>query len=495
MALTLNTNVSSLSIQRSLNETTRALETSMQRLSTGYRINSAKDDAAGLQISNRLSSQISGMQVAIRNANDGISLAQTAEGALQQSTSILQRMRDLALQASNGSNSINERSALQQEVSQLQQELGRIAETTSFAGRKLLDGSYGSRSFQVGAEAFETIAVNLGNYGVNRLGTNTRDLVNGSIGSLGLDQLGGLLEQNGDVADNEVSGELTIYGRSTVSFTVQGTAKSIAESINKRSEVSGVTADARTLVQLSFSEDDTYNFELYGANTDAVNIRGKVEYGDLGELAWAINAEKNTTGISARIEEGKLWLVSEAGDDIVLESFLSEENGSAVIHAFDYSGENELTSAAATLNDDSSVRAIGVVRLSSSNSFSTEVNGLTVDGSTVRNFSSLGTLSDINLLTDIDAQLAIGVIDGALSLIDSARADLGAVQNRLEYTIANLANSAENLSAARSRIRDTDYAAEVSELVRRQILQQAATSMLAQANQRPQAILTLLQSL
>lgn len=156
MALTLNTNVSSLSIQRSLNETTRALEASMQRLSTGYRINSAKDDAAGLQIANRLSSEISGMRIAVRNANDGISLAQTAEGALQQSTLILQRMRDLALQAANGSNSIDDRSALQQEVLELKQELGRIAETTSFAGRKLLDGSYGSSALQVGANAFET---------------------------------------------------------------------------------------------------------------------------------------------------------------------------------------------------------------------------------------------------------------------------------------------------------------------------------------------------
>ena len=155
MALTL-TNASSLSIQRSLSETSRALDVSMQRLSTGYRINSAKDDAAGLQIANRLTSQISGLGVAVRNANDGISLAQTAEGALQQSTNILQRMRDLALQAASGANGLSERSALQEEVAQLQQELTRIAETTSFAGRKLLDGSFGSQLFQVGANAFCT---------------------------------------------------------------------------------------------------------------------------------------------------------------------------------------------------------------------------------------------------------------------------------------------------------------------------------------------------
>jgi flagellin len=495
MALTLNTNVSSLSIQRSLNETTRALETSMQRLSTGYRINSAKDDAAGMQIANRMSSEISGMRIAVRNANDGISLAQTAEGALQQSTLILQRMRDLALQAANGSNSIDDRSALQQEVLQLKQELGRIAETTSFAGRKLLDGSYGSSALQVGANAFETIAVSLGNFGVKRIGVNSRDLVNGTTGVLAADQLGGLLEQNGAIPDNEVSGELTIYGRATAKFAVEGSAKSVASSINKRAETTGVTADARTLVQLSFSEDDTYSFELYGSNSEAVSIRGKVEGGDLSLLAEAINAEKGSTGISARIEEGKLWLVSEAGDDIVLDDFLSEENGTAVIQAFDYNGEDELTNALATLDDDSSVRAVGVVRMSSNNAFSTEADGITVDGSTTQNFSRLESVDDIDLLTDVGAQLSIGVIDGALSLIDGARAELGAVQNRLEYTIASLENTAENLSAARSRIRDTDYAAELSELVRRQILQQAATAMLAQANQRPQAILSLLQGL
>ena len=153
MALTVNTNVASLNTQRNLNSSSKGLDTSLQRLSTGYRINSAKDDAAGLQIANRLTSQITGLGVATRNANDGISLAQTAEGALQQSTGILQRMRDLALQSANGSNGATERAALQGEVAQLQQELNRIADTTSFGGRKILDGSFGSQSFQVGANA------------------------------------------------------------------------------------------------------------------------------------------------------------------------------------------------------------------------------------------------------------------------------------------------------------------------------------------------------
>lgn len=495
MALTLNTNVSSLFIQRSLNESSRALETSMQRLSTGYRINSAKDDAAGMQIANRMSSEISGLRVATRNANDGISLAQTAEGALQQSTNILQRMRDLALQAANGSNTGRERSALQEEVAQLQQELTRIAETTSFAGRKLLDGSYGSQAFQVGANAFETIAIGLGNFRADTLGSNVSDLVNGVFGAAASDQLGGLLEQTGALPDNDVSAELTIAGRDTASFAVAGSAKAVARTINRHSETTGVTADARTVLQLTFSEDDSYMFDLYGSNADAISIRAEVKDGDLGLLAAAVNAKAGSTGITARVEGDKLWLVSEGGDDIALESFLSDGTGTAVAQNFDYIGEDELTAAVATLDDDSSMRAIGVVRLSSSKTFSSQADAATLNGSVTSSASALKTISQVDLLSDIGAQTAIGMIDGALSGIDSARADLGAVQNRLEYTIANLDNVAENLSAARSRIRDTDYAAEFSIMVKNQILQQLATALLAQANQRPQAILSLLQGL
>lgn len=494
MALTL-TNVSSLSIQRSLSETSRALDVSMQRLSTGFRINSAKDDAAGLQIANRLTSQISGLGVAVRNANDGISLAQTAEGALQQSTNILQRMRDLALQAANESNAISERSALQDEVAQLQQELTRIAETTSFAGRKLLDGSFGSQAFQVGANAFESIAIGLGNYRSDSLGSNVRDLVNGTLGAATSDQLGGVLEQPGALPDNDVSTQLTIAGRATVTFAVAGSARAVARAINRQSETTGVTADARTALQLTFSADDVYSFDLYGANSEAVSIHAEVKDGDLGLLTEAINAKAVTTGISARVEGGKLWLVSEGGDDIALESFLSDATGTATAQNFDYLGEEELTAALATLDDDSALRAIGVVRLSSGKAFSSQAAATTLDGSVASNTSSLERVSEVDLLTTIGAQTAIGMIDGALSGIDSARAELGAVQNRLEYTIANLENVAENLSAARSRIRDTDYAAEVSILVKNQILQQAATALLAQANQRPQAILSLLQGL
>ncbi|MDI5843616.1 flagellin, partial [Shewanella xiamenensis] len=172
MAITVNTNVTSLKSQKNLNGANNALQTSMERLSSGLRINSAKDDAAGLQISNRLTSQINGLDVAQRNANDGISIAQTAEGAMQTSTDILQRMRDLSLQSANGSNSTEDRAAMQKELSALQTELTRIADTTSFGGQKLLDGTYGTQKFQVGANANETISVSLMDVAANKIGNN-----------------------------------------------------------------------------------------------------------------------------------------------------------------------------------------------------------------------------------------------------------------------------------------------------------------------------------
>ena len=377
----------------------------------------------------------------------------------------------------------------------MQQELTRIAETTSFAGRKLLDGSFGSQAFQVGANAFETIAVGLGNFRSDTLGSNVSDLVNGVFGAAASDQLGGLLEQTGALPDNDVSAELTIVGRDTATFAVAGSARAVARTINRNNEVTGVAADARTVLQLSFSEDDTYTFDLSGSNAEAVSIRADVQNGDLGMLADAINAKAGSTGITARVEGDKLWLVSENGDDITLESFLSDDTGTATAQNFDYLGKDELTAAVATLDDDSALRAIGVVRLSSSKSFSSQADAATLNGSVASSGSNLKTVSQLDLMSDVGAQTAIGVIDGALSGIDSTRADLGAVQNRLEYTIANLENVAENLSAARSRIRDTDYAAEFSIMVKNQILQQVATALLAQANQRPQAILSLLQGL
>jgi len=233
MALTVNTNVASLNTQRNLSTSSNALSTSLQRLSTGSRINSAKDDAAGLQISNRLTSQVNGLGVAVRNANDGISLAQTAEGALQQSTNILQRMRDLSLQSANGSNSTTERQALSQEVNQLKEELNRIADTTTFGGQKLLSGEFGTKQFQVGANANETIGVTLNSAGADKIGANRRDLAGTGVGKVLASAAAGV---QATAAIGGAAADLTITGSNGVTKATgnigAGSAADAAKAIN-----------------------------------------------------------------------------------------------------------------------------------------------------------------------------------------------------------------------------------------------------------------------
>jgi flagellin len=495
MGNVIQTNVSSLSAQRSLASTNDALGTTFQRLSTGLRINSAKDDAAGLQISNKLTSQINGLGVAARNANDGISLAQTAEGALQETTNLLQRMRDLSIQSANGSNSSSQRNALQAEVSQIQQEINRISDTTSFGGRNLLDGTFGSSSFQVGSQAFETINLTVGNFGGDAIGNKTRDL-NTAASAAAISQLGGVLAAT-SVTANGVTGNLTIVGDATSgAFAAAGSAGAVATAINAQAGTTGVTADARTTIGLSFSADDTVTFDLTGSNTAAVSITATISGGDLTELTDAINAEAGKTGLTAIVDGTEIKLTSEAGDDITMNNFVDAGNAITVtVQSYDYTGQTALTAATDAVTDaaDDSFRAIGTVRLSSDSSFTTVASAATIDGTTTTNVSALDAVSDIDISTAIGAQTALDVIDSALTKVDSSRADLGAIQNRLSSTVSNLGNIIENVSAARSRIRDTDFAAETANLAKNQVLQQAGLSILAQANASSQSVLSLLQ--
>lgn len=534
MALTVNTNVASLNTQRNLTTSSKGLDTSLQRLSTGFRINSAKDDAAGLQISNRLTSQINGLNVAVRNSNDGISLAQTAEGALQQSTGILQRMRDLSLQSANGSNGASERAALQGEVSQLQQELDRIAETTSFGGRKILDGNFGSQNFQVGANAFETISVSIGAASASRIGASrfSGTLASDTAAQSGIDAstIAGFTDFTTDVgyaSSPATTAGLTIKGKlgtASVALADGSTARDLASAVNLTSEITGVSASSRTAVRLQqdasggFTNTDTsgsISFTLYGSNNakseDGVQISANItDWSDLSGLADAVNKETGKTGISARVTtNGALELTSERGDNIGLTDYTAVGNDGttaigAELQTLAFNGDNGLDDAvdasdtvgtAATLTGDGSdgAVAVGQVRFESSDAFKVEnFDTVSANYSNADVFSTLESVSTVDISTSQGAQNALGIISGALANIDSQRAQLGAVQNRFENTISNLQNIGENASAARSRIRDTDYAAETSELTKNQILQQAGTAILAQANQLPQAVLSLL---
>jgi len=746
MAMSINTNIASLNAQRNLISTQGLLNKSLQRLSSGLRINSAKDDAAGLAISDRMTSQIRGLNQAARNANDGISLAQTAEGALQESTNLLQRMRELAIQSANDSNSASDRASLQAEINQLQQELTRIAETTTFNSKNVLDGTLANALFHVGSEKDETISVSIGdaratalgsnevstentnragieaatsqryiggdsnagteigvvnahatqngysaetftvtytnqagqtqtdsytsgaNDGANTIASNLTtnldgvtasafnyvtidnlvDATGGSVvtlndqtiatfdGSESLSDIATAINGNSTLqtqgvyainngtsitvyatdgrdldfhhdgtddegfditgiegttqelddassgaADYVVGGRLEITveegfslstagtthlvasptattighsdgtsgnnvgaqvltvvgpnGSDTITVGEDASAYSVAQLINDASGTTGVNASARTTATLSsLSADGTVSFSLYGDNdTTAVSISATVTTGDLGALADAINDQTGETGITATLssDSGSITLTMSTGKDIRIDGFqhsaavdYQDPSSSAVSSdGSSVTAANEVTMAvtggddagtAVTLKDgglqngdaDSTVIG-GEVTFDASEAFniSSSISGSASAGDTVggtslfsgdagsANTSTLSSVSQVDISTQTGANDAISVIDGAIAKVDTIRGDLGAVQNRFESTIANLNSVAENISAARSRIMDADFAAETANLTKAQILQQAGTAMLAQANTLPQAALTLLQ--
>jgi flagellin len=487
MALSVVTNVSSLNAQRNLSKSGEGLATSMQRLSSGMRINSAKDDAAGLQISNRLTSQINGLGVAQRNANDGISMAQTAEGAMQSSTDILQRMRELALQSSNGSNSDKDRAALQKEVSALQSELTRISDTTSFGGQKLLDGSFGTKSFQVGANANEIINVTMKSTAAADIGVNSASL-EASVANTGFAAAVASTVSGTLVASNVAGGTIGIDNNTTSTIGANSTAKAAAAAMNVSSGTTGVTAEARTEVKMSaLGDPGTVSFVLNGINVSAAIT----DTTDLSALATAINDKSTQTGVTATIDDaGKLSMVDSDGDDIEIVSFNNTGGTKTVdLEAVDADGATNAAITVTAASGTDTARITGALKLTSEDAFSVTVSDATMGTSKT---SALDNISTIDLTTAEDSQSALAVIDGALAQIDSSRAGLGAVQNRFSYTISNLSNISENVSASRSRIQDTDFAVETAQMTKNQILQQAGTSILAQANQIPQAAISLI---
>ena len=484
MAISVNTNVSSLNAQRNLSKSGTDLATSMQRLSSGMRINSAKDDAAGLQISNRLTSQINGLGVAQRNANDGISIAQTAEGAMQASTDILQRMRELALQSANGSNSDEDRGALQKEVVALQAELTRISETTSFGGQQLLDGSFSAKSFQVGANANETITMGMNNIAADAIGSE----VYNTEGTLG----GGLTS---GAALNAITANATLViagdgGNSTatgdIDYADDASSAAIAAEINAATTASsvGVKAAVENTVTVSFSANTAGEDVVLDVGGQAINI-SDFNQGDLTALVGAINDNANT-GVTASLNpDDSSQMILTAEDDITV-TLTSVTTVAGTMSLTSNDGTNIAAAAEAAQQI-----AIGEVVLSGKEGFSFSAASAELFATTAGN-SSLSSVDDIDLGTQTGSQSAIEVIDAALASIDDSRADLGALQNRFSHTISNLANIQENVSASRSRIQDTDFAVETANMTKNQILQQAGTSILAQANQLPQAALSLI---
>ena len=517
MAISINTNVASLNAQRNLSASQTNLAKSMQRLSSGLRINSAKDDAAGLAISDRMTSQIRGLNQATRNANDGISLAQTAEGAMQESTNILQRMRELAVQSANDTNSASDRASLQSEVDQLKQELTRIAETTTFNGKKLLDGSMISAQFQVGANAGETISFGIGSARSTDLGNHSLT-TNNATAAQGIEVA--TAAATASAANNVEAQDLTIVGKEgseVVKVAAGDSAAKIAEAVNTQSEKTGVTATAKTTATLgTLSADGSVSLNLQGTNTTAIGITATVLKDDLSNLASAINEQAGNTGITAKLSDDKksITLEQSAGYDIKISDFVHGGAGvggtdatfkvtgseGIAVALTDTAGADAAAETAAIAANTDSTTVGGQVSFASSASFNVTSSIANAAGSifnnATANAANVSTLQSINTLdiTSVDgSSKAIEAVDGALMQIDNMRGDLGAVQNRFESTIANLQNISENISAARSRILDADIAQETSKMTSQNILQQAGVSILAQANQAPQLALSLLQ--
>ncbi|MGE8261353.1 MAG: flagellin [Stenotrophomonas sp.] len=408
MAQVINTNTMSLNAQRNLSSSGASLATTIQRLSSGSRINSAKDDAAGLAISERFGTQIRGTDVAIRNANDGISLAQVAEGSLTEIGNNLQRIRELSVQSSNATNSASDRKALQSEVTQLVSEIDRVAKQSEFNGTKLLDGSFSSQLFQVGANAGQAIAID-----------KVVDAKSDSLGN-------------------------ALFDKQTITIA---------------------------------------------AGTDAAGDKGKtIKFSNLeisgGSLTQGIkidDVEVTATGVAAEDRKALVTAVTTAINAKIGETGVYAKAGAA--------GAIELTSVKESVDKDGAWSAMKVTAGST-----TGVTGYTtgVVAGTAPAPTKGQMLKDVNIEDVAGAQQALEIVDKALNAINSTRADLGAVQNRFTSVVANLQTSSENLASSRSRIRDTDFAKETAELTRTQILQQAGTAMLAQANQVPQNVMSLL---
>jgi flagellin len=397
---TINTNVMSMTAQRNLGTTSSSLATSMQRLSSGLRVNSAKDDAAGLAISERMNAQVRGLNVAVRNANDGISLAQTAEGALGKVGDMLQRMRELAVQSANASNNGSDRTALQAEVTQLSQEIDRVAKTTAFNGTKLLDGSFANATFQVGANAGEGISID-------------------SIVSVKLDSMS----------------SPSAMGYTTIQVSTEMALGSLTD----------LTAVAAGTLQINAVPGDNTSAVSLGAIKAAANATERA-----GQIVDAVNARSADTGVFAKLSY----------------------NAAGALTGYHLFSEKTAFSAAADLAG-----------------FNTAATGNLQAGAM---FAGAYDMRGISVASAGGAQLSLKIIDKAINDVNSSRATLGALQSRFENAVANIQITGENISAARGRIVDADFAKETSNLSRAQILQQAGTAMVAQANQAQQGVLSLL---
>ena len=599
MALVINTNVSSLTAQRALAESNTDLQTAMERLSTGSKLNSAADDAAGLAMVQRMTAQVRGLAMAVKNANDGQALTQSIEGALGEVSDMLQRMRELALQAANGTNSSADRSFLQSEVNLLIQEISRVSGNTRYNGELILDGTFLNKSLQVGIEEGENIIFSVESVASEMIGAHTIIGDGQGAAAAGTDPAANSTTLNDDI---EIFGYL---GTVTTAASPTDTAKETAVKVNNFTGETGVKAYAKTFAALysDTTTAKTYSVKINGYETGNFVIAE----GDVESAVDSINQISGSTGVTASSSDNKILLFDADGDDITIENtqtlaghnnltvqkigedgLITNTVGSTI--TLGVSGANDATRVSGTLKlvspnafsiDQKAVNevtavALGDTAMDGSNETITVGDGVTtltlysggagadsvanlvtdiqahadygdlafsVAANTAGNglvytwkragvitdlnasyaaaFTSatgtneavsqttagvnslgyytenssaatLNNLTTVNISSMVSAGDSISIIDAALDKVAQMRSDLGAIENRLAYTVSNLMNIAEKTADARSRLNDADYALESARLAKAQVIQQAGTQMLSQANQLTQLVLDLL---
>jgi len=495
MVMSVNTNISSLNAQNNLAKSQSKLATAIERLSSGMKINSAKDDAAGLAISTRFTTQINGLNQAVSNANDGISLAQTTESALNEVTNNMQRIRTLAVQSANATNSQSDRDALDAEVQQRLSEITRISQQTTFNGRHVLDGSFGSAAFQIGANVGETISVNLsqgaGAKQVGQIAQSSTGDISGMFATAGSAAVAGTPAVDTVAVSADVSGGITVAGDFTLDLGDGSAVKSIADGTyaNAAALATAINTAAGSTIA---SDNGDGTLSVTNATGNAFTFGGaQATTTGLGTVAAQTPATAGTPAVAATTEltlaSGELTIQSGTGAAVDMEG--SYKDAQALVDAINSKG---ITGVSAYY--DSETKGIHLnsqedLTVAGGKSGSGEL-GFSGAGAAISTASNLAA-SDVKSVDG--ANDTISRIDAALSTVSSMRSDLGAVQNRFSSTIANLQTISQNLSSSRSQIQDADFASETANMSSANILQQAGVSVLAQANSSTQAVLKLLQ--
>ncbi len=486
---TINTNIGAISAQANMNKVNNDFNTAMTRLSSGLRINGAKDDAAGMAIAEKMTSQVMGINQAIRNAADGKNLLDTTESAHVEVSNMLQRVRELAVQSASDTNTSSDRGNITAEVRQLLSEINRVAENTTFNGMKVMDGSFTNKQFQIGADAGQTLNISIDSTAATQIGAYKQSTF-ASAAATGV-----------GAQDIVITGSA---GSAEIAATAGQSAEELAAAVNAASSMTGVGATAKTQATLSFTgaaaAAGTVSFTINGTSI-GTGVAISTDAGgaiDLTSLRDAINSKSASTGVTATMGDDNTSIVmtDANGSNITIDDYTHTATTTGITLSIDADGDPATAAVTSTLATGAATTVTGQVSFTSTESFAISATagatGFFQNAAAASFTSDLESVADIDLSTAESSAKAIEVIDVALQKISQSRGDLGALSNRLDSTISNLTNISVSVQTARSQVVDADFAKESTNLARGQILSQAATAMLAQANSSKQNVLSLL---